>query len=124
MKVAGLLCFAAAFTGQLKVIETLIRLGSQAIDTPDEGGWTPLYRAAKSGRRNCVKLLKELAADSNIATDGLSVKMIERLHAKEDEDEVAKTRYRVYFAESLLHQLLFELSKDRQCVSSRRDQLE
>lgn len=101
--------YAAAWNGHVLVIETLVRLGSKAIDTPTINGWTPVYCAAHGDHMDCLRTLISLGADcSNTLTFRLSDAMVEQLKARV-EDESGEVRYRVYFTESLVSRLLFEV---------------
>ena len=67
-----------------KMIETLVRLGSTAIDTPDNNGVTPVYAAAQNGHVNEIETLFFLGCKF----DGD--------HSIGNEDDIAVVRYRVY----------------------------
>lgn len=54
----------AAEKGHVEIIEKLVELGSQAIDTPDYDGWTPLYVAARYGYVSVIETLVRLGSQA------------------------------------------------------------
>lgn len=54
--------FAAAMKGHVSAIETLVELGSQAIDTPNELGLMPLAIAAWKGHMEVIETLVRLGS--------------------------------------------------------------
>ncbi len=101
----------ASIMGHTSVIETLVRLGSQAIDVPNKMGTAPLGSASMLSRES-TKTLVFLGADHSQLNHLHKVcSTVKRLESGEHEQEVVDTRYRVYFAHSLVRRLLFELER-------------
>lgn len=61
--------FRAYMLGQVAAIETLIRLGSKTIDTPDKDGLNILHHAAKNGSTTVVETLCRLRSHAVDTTD-------------------------------------------------------
>ncbi|MBX9638665.1 MAG: ankyrin repeat domain-containing protein, partial [Mycobacteriaceae bacterium] len=55
----------AAKNGQVPAIETLVRLGSAAIDTPDIFGCTPIWIATSNGHVAAIETLARLDRKNN-----------------------------------------------------------
>ena len=106
--------FTAACKGHASVIETLVRLGSQAIDTPNESGSSPTRIAANCNQMESLKTLMSLGGDCSFEPTTLCMRRptIELLRAGVDEDESREVRYRVYFQQSLVSRLLFEVQRN------------
>ena len=52
----------AAYCGHTQTIETLVRLGSTSLDTPDRRGWTPLHQAAYVCSFSAIEALVRLGS--------------------------------------------------------------
>lgn len=52
----------AAFSGSPAIIETLVRLGSRAIDLPDQNGSTPILVAATNQHEQSVQMLVRMGS--------------------------------------------------------------
>lgn len=98
----------AAANGHREVIETLVRLGSKALDALSRDGRKPLYCIRRT-YADCATVLKALGAEQGSNGDiwkGLSFR-----HGEVAENQILDVRYRVYFAATLAHRLLFELDR-------------
>lgn len=142
--------FIAACYGNANVIETLVLLGSTALDTPCSEGNTPMSIAAMTGRSVIVELLVRLGSQvidlrnshgftpfeitiSCCAYSTMNVLIAlganykdadtQRIHASSyvkaliecgvSENKASEVRYRVYFCQSLVGRLLFELERKK-----------
>lgn len=102
---------AMAMGGHDSAIELIVELGSEALDALDQYNRTPISIAMIYANWTCVATLKMLGANPAIgATYALTREQHDYLYAPMDENEIGKTRYRVYFQRSLVDRLLFQLT--------------
>ena len=97
----------AAESPQSSAIELLVRLGSNAIDTRNHFSMAPLDFAFGKKINQNVKTLLALGANPTTSSQTLTAEEIESM-TRISEDEICEVRYRVYFAQSLLHRLIFQ----------------
>jgi ankyrin repeat protein len=119
-----LMHYAAILNGT--AVKLLMRFGSKSLDTPNDDGHTPLHLAFFEKLKN-VDILLHLGASRMIdlrhnimqsykwrTTFKLELfcsRMQNKLDEPLDEDAAHKTRYEVYFCDSLVSRLLFELKR-------------
>lgn len=141
---------AAAQEGHAHIVETLFRMGSQALDTPDKRGRTPMIMAASNGHTAVSETLVRLGSETLDTPDNngwtpLSASSLSldrkyltylSLGAKTQgfrsggriivrpvgvsEQVRLDVRFRVHFAHSLVHRLLIVLERHQRISSTKR----
>lgn len=92
----------ASRAGNTKIIEMLVRFGSCMLETHDPRGCTPMSEATALKRLSTIMTLHYL---------GVPFCTRKRI-AIYDEQEAADIRYRVYFQDSLMKRVFFQLQKN------------
>lgn len=96
----------AAWNGHTSIMELLLRLGSQSLNSTSRAGSTPLYLALCWGQKSNIRILRAVGG-LIFNPDRLSAEKLEMISEPIPEEEILEIRGRIYFDHSLVSRLLF-----------------